>query len=184
MVNTDSSTQSFNHYYEDLSSLASSTDIYHSAINEFQMINPTENNDSSIIDDSCVISTRTINEEKERPMLKSNSTNNCSQPRHVLCETKTLIDRNFQQGCFRKPLTLDLPALISNRLTYELCLSICQELQTKLAVIHINKCYCLNGFTSRTFNLTADLGKYQKLDCGYVCSGMFQMNSLIYFLYI
>jgi hypothetical protein len=137
------------------------------------MINPTENKISSIINDSCIISTRTIHEDEERPTLNSILMNNCSIAKHVLCETKTLIVRNFEKNCFNKPLTLDLPALISNRLTYELCLSVCQELQTKLAVIHINKCYCLNGFPSKTFNLTADFGKHKKPDCGYPCSGMF-----------
>jgi hypothetical protein len=137
------------------------------------MINSTENNNSNLTIDSCVISTRVITEERERPLLKSDSSNNCSQARHVLCATKTLIVRNFQQGCFQKPATLDLPALVSNRLTFELCLSVCQELQTKLAVIHIDKCYCLNGFTSRVFNLTVDLGKYQQQNCGNPCSGRF-----------
>jgi hypothetical protein len=138
------------------------------------MINPIDNNDSNITDQSCIISTRTVIEENERSILKTTPMNNCSKARHVLCETKTLIVRNFQQGCFRKPLTLDLPALISNRLTYELCLSVCQELQTRIAIIHIDKCYCLNGASSKVFNLTADLEKYQRKDCGFPCSGMFQ----------
>jgi len=135
------------------------------------MINPTENNNLSITDDSCIISTRTVNENDERPILKSIAMNNCSQARHVLCETQTLLVRSFQQGCFRKPLIFDLPALVSNRLTYELCLSVCRELQTKLAVIHINKCYCLNGVTPKLFNLTVDFQKHQKQDCGNPCSG-------------
>jgi len=167
----ESPTQPIIPYYEDLTSLLADIEIYHSSVYEFQMINPIENNNSSITDNTCVISTRILNQEEERPILKSISANNCSQPRYVLCETKTLIVPNFQQGCFRKPLILDLPALISNRLTYQLCLTVCRELQTKLVIIHINKCYCLNGFVSKKFNLTADLGEYQKQDCGNPCLG-------------
>ena len=122
-------------------------------------------------DDSCVIAMRMSTEDEERPILQSNSSKNCSTPKHVLCETGTLIARDFQQGCYGEPLILDLPALISSRMTYELCLSICQELQTKIAIIQINKCYCLNGISAKLFNLTADLIKHQKKACGNVCQG-------------
>jgi hypothetical protein len=170
--NTNSTSQRPNEYYEDLTSLESINSIYRSSINEFQMINPTEMNNSSMIDNSCVISKRTVIEAEERPILGNTQMNNCSKAIHVLCETKTLIVQNFQQGCFRKPLTLDLPSLISNRLTHELCVSVCRELQTKLSIIHINKCYCLNGITSKVLNLTEDLRNYQQNSCGNSCSGM------------
>ena len=161
-----------NLYYQDLSSLVSNDTSDYLPINEFQMINPIDNkNQSNIMDLSCIVSIRTTLEEYERPVLNSIQMNNCSKSRYVLCETKTLIIRNYEQGCFQKPLTFDLPALISNELTYELCLSICQELQTKLAIIHINKCYCLDGFASKSFNLTADLEKYQQKNCGNPCLG-------------
>ena len=145
--------------------------MFHPTMDEFQMSNPNENKSSNMNDDSCLIVTRVSNEDDEKPTLTSNSIKNCSQLKHVLCETKTLIVRDFQQGCFRKPLILDLPALISNRLTYELCLSVCKELQTKLAILQMNKCYCVNGISPRLFNLTADLAKYQQIDCGDPCSG-------------
>jgi hypothetical protein len=163
----ESAVDSLNLYYEDLASAISNGSIHHSSVNEFHM------SDSNMTDNSCVVSTRMMIEEDERPILKSIQTNNCSKRRHVLCETNTLIIRNFQQACLRKPLIIGLPAMISNQLTYELCLSVCQELQTKIAVIHINKCYCLNGFISEKFNLMTDLEKYQETNCGNTCEGMF-----------
>jgi hypothetical protein len=172
VLNTKSTTQKPNDYYPDLEPLGSINYIYRPSINEFQMINPTEMNNSSMTDNSCVISTRTVIETDERPILQNTQMDNCSKARHVLCETKTLLVQNFQQGCFRKPLTLDLPSLISNRLTHELCVSVCRELQTKLSIIHINKCYCLNGITSKVLNLTEDLRNYQQNSCGNPCSGM------------
>ncbi len=159
--------------------LDSAASVHHENINEFQMINPKENKTVNINDDSCVISSRTSVEIEERPILKSISEKNCSTPKHVLCETNTLIVREFQQGCFRKPSILDLPALISQHLTYELCLSICKELQTKLAILHIDKCYC-TAVNSKPFNLTVNFGKYQKKECGNPCPGIFdryQWNS-------
>ncbi|UJR15370.1 hypothetical protein I4U23_002318 [Adineta vaga] len=168
---TDTSTRSFNAYYEDLTPLVNENASYNVNNHEFQMIDPTENNNSSITDDSCIISTRTYVETEERPVIKTISMKNCSKPRYALCETKRLIVDNFQQGCFRKPLIMDLPALISTRLTHELCLTVCKELQTTLVLIHINKCYCLNNYVLRKLNLTIDLGKYQQNKCGQPCKG-------------
>lgn len=172
MPNSISSKSSHTPYYDDLISIESNP-IYQASINEFQMINPSENKNNSLNDDSCVISERSSVEVEERPIVKIISEKNCSTAKHVLCETNTLIVQDFQQGCFRKPSILDLPALISNRLTYELCLFVCKELQTKLAILHMNKCYCLNGISSKAFNLTDNLGKYQKKACGNICSGIF-----------
>ncbi len=31
--------------------------------------------------------------------------------------------------------------MISNHLTYELCLSVCENFKTNLAIINMNKCY-------------------------------------------
>jgi hypothetical protein len=137
------------------------------------MINSIETNSSNVTNNSCIVATRTIVEDDERPILKNNEMNNCSTTRHVLCVTKTLIVRNFQYGCFRKPITLDLPALISTRLTYELCLSVCQELQTKFAIIHIDKCYCSRSVNSKILNITADFAEYEQKSCGDPCSGRF-----------
>jgi hypothetical protein len=168
---TESSTPEFNLYYEDLPSLSDDL-VSTENIDEFQMISPVENNSLSITDDSCLISTRTGSKAEERPVLRTVTTANCSQPRYVLCETKGLIVHSFDQGCFRKPLTMDLPALISTKLTYELCLTVCRGLDTSFAVIHINKCYCFNGYASEKFKLTVDLGLYQRGTCGDPCSGM------------
>ncbi|CAF0983844.1 unnamed protein product [Adineta steineri] len=170
-LNNKAITHVLGFYYEDLTPIEFNAHNSFINKNEFQMMNPIENNNLSITDDSCIISTRTIAEEEEKPLLKNLPMNNCSQARHVLCETKTLIVRDFQQGCFRKPIILDLPALISNRLTYELCVSVCKELQTTIAIIHINKCYCLNGYISKSFSLATDLRKYQQTSCGNPCSG-------------
>ncbi len=87
------------------------------------------------------------------------------------CETNTLVVQNFQYACFKKPKSFDLPALISNLLTHELCLSVCQELQTKLAILHINKCYCINGANPNILNITTDFQQYKEKNCGNVCPG-------------
>ena len=117
--------------------------------------------------------TRAITEEEERPVIKDLVLNNCTKARHVLCETNTLIVQKFQYQCLSKPQTLDLPALISIHLTHELCLSVCQELQTKLAILHIDKCYCLNGVTPHSLNITADFKEFKQEACGNVCSGIY-----------
>ena len=161
-------------YYDDLTSSESDVDGYRLTIDEFQMNYPREDNTLNTTDHSCIVSMRTIVDENERPILKNVQVNNCSKARYVLCQTKTLIVRNVQHGCFRRPLILGLPVLISNQLTYELCLSVCQELQTNLAIIHINECYCLQDFASKVLNLETDLQSYRQKDCGKPCSGMFQ----------
>ncbi|CAF0886021.1 unnamed protein product [Adineta ricciae] len=160
-------TQKFNVYYEDLALFA----IDAVSNQDFQMISPIENNAVNITDDSCIVLSRTEVKPEERPVLKATVMSNCSIPRHVLCETKTLIVDRFQKSCFRKPVLMDLPALISNHLTHELCLTICEELQTTLVIIHINKCYCLNDYALRPMNFTNDLSKYQRTSCGQLCSG-------------
>ena len=140
-------------------------------INEFHTAEIRELTNSTIDDNSCVVVTRTVLENDERPVVTVASGADCSKPRHVLCETNTLIVPNFQFSCFRRPATMDLPALISEELTHELCLSICQELQTKLAILNINSCYCLNGATPRLLSITADFSKHRKKTCGNPCPG-------------
>ncbi len=151
-----------------------------SSINEFQIINPNEDNNSSIKDDSCLVVSRTIINKNESFILKT-QTNNCSQSRHVLCTTKPILDLSFKIGCYSKPLTLDLPAMISNHLTYELCLSVCANLKTKLAVINMNKCYCLNVEILQIRNLISNRTKFTAKDCGNPCSGMFNKSVKLYF---
>lgn len=100
-------------------------------------------------------------------------TNNCTKPRHVLCETNTLIVPKFQYSCLKKPNILDIPALISKKhLTHELCLTVCQELQTRLAILHINKCYCLNGARFSTLNVSTDFQEFRQNKCGNTCPGI------------
>lgn len=137
----------------------------HGAIDEFQAINYEENKNT------CVVLARSRNEAKERPILKSTPTENCTQPRHVLCETNTLVVQSFQYECLKKPNTFDLPALISDELTHELCLAVCQELQTKFAVIQMNKCYCLQGSSPTSVNISTDFAEYRRSTCGNVCAG-------------
>ncbi len=171
----DTTTTLHNLYYDDsLTSLDNNETVNtdHGSINEFQIIDSNENKNTSTKDNTCVVITRSVSEEEEKPILKNIPTNNCSKPRHVLCETNTLVVQNFQYGCFSKPITLDLPALISNHLTHELCLSVCQELQTKLAVLHINKCYCLNGASPTLLNITTDFRKFKQKNCGNPCPGI------------
>ncbi|CAF0718155.1 unnamed protein product [Adineta steineri] len=162
-------------YYDEalISSDSNNTanNTHHGAINEFHIIEVNENNTKSSKDNTCFLVTRSISEEEEKPILQGTPIINCSKPRHVLCETNTLIVQNFQTACLRKPKALDLPALISNQLTHELCLHICQELQTKLAVLHINKCYCLNGATPGLLNITTDFKQFQQKTCGNPCPG-------------
>ena len=173
---TDTTTSLTNVFYDNALLSSNITDNFssnHGSINEFQAINASANGTVDIKDKSCVVVTRLITEEEERPMLQSTNTNDCSKRRHVLCETNTLVVPKFRYNCFSKPKVLDLPALISNILTHELCLSTCQELQTKIAILHINKCYCLNGATPTTLNITTDFATFRKENCGKPCLGMY-----------
>jgi hypothetical protein len=144
----------------------------HALINEFQLIEPNENQTTSSYDTKCLLVTRTAIGEVDKPILDAKP-NECSIPRHVLCESNALVVQNFQFTCLRRPLTLDVPSLISNALTYELCLSVCQELQTRLALLNIDRCYCLNGVTPKLLNIESDFLPYQSGTCGQPCPGMF-----------
>ncbi|CAF2666053.1 unnamed protein product [Rotaria sp. Silwood2] len=169
--NVESKPSPFRPYVEPLSSLVFNVDINLSSINEFQMINPNEDNNSSIKDDSCLVLTRSVIDEKRSSILNNTQINNCSKPRHVLCRTMTVLGFNSQQSCYSKPLTLGLPAMISNHLTYELCLSVCRKLETNLAVININKCYCFNAAVSQMFDIQGNHAKYKTKECGNPCPG-------------
>ncbi len=162
----------------------SNVSINLSSTNEFQMINPNEDNNSSIKDDSCLVVSRTVIDKKGSFILKNTQINNCSQSRHVLCKTKPMFDFSSKIECYSRPLTLDLPAMISNHLTYELCLSVCQSLKTKLAVINMNKCYCLslNADILQTQFVISNVRKFSTKDCGNPCSGMFDKSILILFV--
>ncbi|CAF1131378.1 unnamed protein product, partial [Rotaria sordida] len=161
----DTTTSLHNLYYDDT---LSSSDIEetinpdYGSINEFQLID--SNN-------TCMVITRLVIEVDEKPIIKNTSMKDCSKPRHVLCETNTLIAPKYQYDCFSKPNILDLPVLISNHLTHELCLSLYQELQTKFAILHVNKWYCLNGATSHLLNITTYFEKFRQKNCGHFCPG-------------
>ncbi|CAM4915861.1 unnamed protein product [Rotaria socialis] len=113
--------------------------INSSSISEFQMINSNENNNSTIGDDSCIVVTRPVLDQQGISILKTTQIHNCSRPVHVLCKSRTKISIPFRPVCYDKPLTLGLPAMISNYLTHELCLSVCKELTVDVAVVQMNK---------------------------------------------
>lgn len=161
--NTDSSAEKENVYFEGLVSSPRETIIPMSNNRFFQM--------ADFNSSSCVIFNRTILNADERPLLSHKTIANCTKSERVLCETKDLIVQDFQFGCYQKPYTLNLPALISNRMSYELCLSVCQQLQTQIALINSDRCYCLESGSIRIRNLTADFQSYRKDHCGDVCSG-------------
>ncbi|CAF1517105.1 unnamed protein product [Rotaria sordida] len=166
--------QSISLYMKDVPSLVSNVDVNLSSINEFQMINPNDDNNLSIKDDSCLLWTRSIIDEKQRSsILEKIQINNCSKPRHVLCRTKTMLGFNSPQICYTKPSTIGLPIMISNHLTHELCLSVCQTLKTNLAVINMNKCYCFDATRSQILDPKRNHAKYETKDCGNRCPGMF-----------
>ncbi|CAF3506525.1 unnamed protein product [Rotaria sp. Silwood1] len=170
--NTEENLDLFQSHFESSSSLMSNIDVNLSSINEFQMINPNEDSNSSIKNDSCLVLTRSITDEKKRSTILSNTQiNNCSKPRHVLCRTKSMLGFNSQQTCYSKPLTLGLPAMISNHLTHELCVSVCKTLRTILVVINMNKCYCVNTAILQIFDMEGIYAKYSTKDCGNPCPG-------------
>ncbi|CAM4808312.1 unnamed protein product [Rotaria magnacalcarata] len=142
-----------------------------SSINEFQMINPNENNNSTMKDDSCIVVTRPMVDKQGSSILQTTQINHCSKPIHVLCRTKTKLAVPLHPVCLEKPLTLGLPAMISNYLTHELCLSVCKKLAVKVAVLHMNKCYCFNYALARSSILKPSYEKHQKQHCGNPCPG-------------
>ncbi|CAF3849238.1 unnamed protein product, partial [Rotaria sp. Silwood1] len=170
LSNTETILQQLNPFTTDVSSAISNGNINRSSINEFQMINLMETNKTIVIDDSCIVVTRSPIDGNKSPMLKNIHISNCSKPRHVLCKTKSIFFQS-EQRCLSKPLTFGLPAIISNQLTHELCLSMCKTLQTTLAILYINKCYCLNSDLSWMLFTKPHYENYQKKDCGNPCPG-------------
>ncbi|CAF1003222.1 unnamed protein product [Rotaria sordida] len=151
--------------------LRSNININRSSMNEFQLIDLNVINNLTRKNDSCLVFTRSMIDDKESSILNNIQINNCSKPRHVLCRTKPIIARNFEIGCFHKPLTLGVPVMISNLLTFELCLSICKELETNIGVLHMNKCYCFNAAFTWIAEITRNHSKHKKYDCGNPCPG-------------
>jgi hypothetical protein len=146
------------------------------------MINPNENNNSTIKDDSCIVVTRPVLDQQGSSTLKTTQINNCSKPVHALCRTKAEPGEKLHPVCYDKPLTLGLPAMISNYLTHELCLSVCKELELNAAVLHMNKCYCFISALAYSSILKSSHEKYQKQHCGNPCPGMFKCLMLMLFL--
>ncbi|CAF3871152.1 unnamed protein product [Rotaria sordida] len=141
-------------------SLSSNTDLNRSSINEFQIIISIKNNNSTMNDKLCLVVTRATTNEQQRISISiANQSNNCSQLRHVLCRKRSIIiDQRNQQICFRKPLTLDVPVIISNYLTHELCMSTCMDLvahyEQRYALLNSNTCLCMNNTITTTNKLT------------------------------
>ncbi|CAF2101262.1 unnamed protein product [Rotaria magnacalcarata] len=130
------------------------------------MINSNENNKSTINDDSCIVVTRPMLDQQGISILQTTQIHNCSKPTHVLCKSKTKLAAPLHPVCLEKPLTLGLPAMISNYLTHELCLSVCNELKVNLAVLQMNKCYCLKSFLTHLSKIISPHEKYRKEHCG------------------
>ncbi|CAM4914645.1 unnamed protein product [Rotaria socialis] len=161
--------QSFNQY-----PLASVTTINmnRSSVNEFQMVNQQENNNSIVKDDLCIISTRSAVDDKESSVVRSIQMNNCSKPRRVLCKTEAHVIQSHQY-CLSNPLTLGLPTIISNYLSHESCFTICDALETNFAVMNVNKCYCINSILVQSHPIKLTYEKYRTKDCGNLCPGEF-----------
>ncbi|CAF3363218.1 unnamed protein product [Rotaria sp. Silwood2] len=157
---------------EESQKLVSDIDVNVSSINEFQMINSNYDNNSTTKDNSCLIFERSITDEKQTYFtLKTNQISICSKPKHILCKMKLPFDFITQDICYRKPLTLGLPVIISNYLTIELCLSVCGVLQKHLAIINMNKCYCMDNTKG---NIIGDItigANYKTKNCGNPCPG-------------
>ncbi|UJR19626.1 hypothetical protein I4U23_022760 [Adineta vaga] len=136
----------------------------HSSINEFQMIDAGSNY-------SCLVFTRSTTEHIEIDVLKKTSISSCSDPRRTLCKTKSIIGYNTLSGCFQKPLTTGLPSIISNHLTHQLCIASCRNLEAKLAIFQMNRCYCLNAGTIWLNKTSPIHSKYKKGHCGRPCPG-------------
>lgn len=122
---------------------------------------------------SCLVFTRSAKDDNRNSILKEIPTDKCSTPRPVLCATKPIMTRHSEKGCFEKPLALGLPTVISDHITYELCLTVCKSIRTNLAVIQMNKCFCLNAAISWIAETTRNNSKHRVLDCGNPCLGKF-----------
>lgn len=127
---------------------------------------------------SCLIASRTMINKTRSFILNTTEIDSCSQRRYVLCQTKPVLDLSFKIGCFLNPPILDLPAMISNDLTYEICLSSCQTLMANIAVIITNKCYCLNADVPQIQHLINHQKHFASKDCGRPCPGMFDWVNL------
>ncbi|CAF3238530.1 unnamed protein product [Rotaria socialis] len=107
-------------------------------------------------------------DEKENYIIKNIQINNCSKRRRVLCKADPFIVQS-EHRCFRKPLTLGLPAIISNYLTHELCLSVCKKLELNAPVININKCYCFHVDHFWIYDFVRANTKNGKKNCANPC---------------
>ncbi|CAF1490312.1 unnamed protein product, partial [Rotaria sordida] len=159
-------------YTEKSDELISDIDVNLSSINEFQMSNSNNDNNSNIEDNSCLVFERSIIDEKQRHFtIKTSQISICSESKHVLCEVKSTIGFHSQEICYQKPLTLGLPAVISNYLTNELCVSVCETLGTRLAIINMNKCYCVHNNAEQVTSDNTNYINYRTKNCGNPCPG-------------
>lgn len=132
------------------------------------MLNVKENNDLAKSEDSCLVVTRTLSDNKITAIYNST----CSKPRRVLCTTRSMLGYQNRLVCYRKPLTLGLPTMISSHMTYELCSTACKTMYGDITLIQMNKCYCLKIPSSRQFDIHKFIVKYETKDCGNPCPGM------------
>lgn len=173
MAETETTTPFKSIYYEDVlpnTDENNTANAHIGAINEFIVSELKENNNDSK-DSSCILVSRIPPSDQEKPIIKANRLETCAHQRHVLCESNTLVVQNFLVRCLQRPLSMDPPAVISDQMTHEFCLSNCQELQTKLALIQMNKCYCVKGSSPNLLNITADYVDFYKKSCGDLCPG-------------
>ncbi|CAF1527711.1 unnamed protein product, partial [Didymodactylos carnosus] len=145
---------------------------------EYYVLDIANNISSSIADNKCMLVSRMSEGEKQLQkitvrkleMLFSTQSSNCTEERHVLCETSPMVERGIYD-CYQKPFVMDLPALVTSQMTHERCLTTCKELQTSLAIISMNMCYCQANDWAETQNITRDFQIYKEKSCGNPCSG-------------
>ncbi|CAF1080639.1 unnamed protein product [Adineta ricciae] len=138
--------------------------VVHSPISDFQMMNVDNNK-------SCIIFTRPVIDNIETISLTETSLGNCSTPRYALCMRKRFLGYRSLIGCFQKPLTLGLPAIISSHLTFKLCSSTCQHFGSKVAILQKHRCYCLNAGVIWLYETPRNYSRYKKEHCGLPCPG-------------
>ncbi|CAF1346534.1 unnamed protein product, partial [Didymodactylos carnosus] len=182
-ANEDATLAPFDYDYPISGAASSSTQSSSSAslypVLEYYVSDINDNNSSLVSDNKCMLVSRMSEGDIQLPKITvaqltlplSTQRSDCTEPRHVLCETSPVFVERGIYECYQKPLVMDLPALITNQMTHERCLTTCQELQTKLAIISKNMCYCQTNDWAATVNVTRDFQRYKAKSCGNACSG-------------
>lgn len=147
--------------------------IIRSSSDKFQML-PSDNSASK--NASCLVFSRSTSDKTENSTVKTIRSYDCSKPQHTICTTKPIAGRLLQKRCLEKPLTLGLPAMISNHLTPGLCRFVCGQLQTTSAIVQINKCYCVNSALAWIIESILKDSTDRQQDCGKPCPGTFLLS--------